>query len=223
MEKTSFKIYCAGPIFNPSERKEMASIAQVLKDAGYTVFLPQEDGLEFTKLFPAFLKKGVELDKAKKLLNSAIFALDVFQIKDSDGLLLNMNGRVPDEGAMVEAGIAWACQRPIVIFNSDHRTLLHGNSNPLVMGISNFESVNEFNDLPEAFDRKFSEIGEHILKQKSFGIDISLQKGQAISQYLSIDRDENKIAELLLELFGGSTCQSIKERNENNSQTPMQP
>jgi nucleoside 2-deoxyribosyltransferase len=220
--KTSFKIYCAGPIFNPSEQKEMDSIAHVLRNAGYEVFLPQKDGLEFAKLFPAFLERGVKLDEAQRLLNNAIFALDVFQIKDSDGLVLNMNGRVPDEGAMVEAGIAWACQRPIVIFNSDDRSLIHGNSNPLVMGLSDFESVSEYSDIPDAFNRKFSEIGEQILRRELSEVDISLKKGRAISECICTERDENKIADLLLELFGGRTCQNTGEMKRNYSQAPMQ-
>ncbi len=44
------RVYCAGPLFNAYERDEMAKIACVLKDAGYATFLPQDDGIEFTRL-----------------------------------------------------------------------------------------------------------------------------------------------------------------------------
>ena len=121
-----FKIYCAGPLFNPVERNEMRFIADTLKNADFSVFLPQEDGLEFARLFPAFLSRGFKQNEAQQILNHAIFSLDVYEVLASDGLVLNMNGRVPDEGAMVEAGIAWANDKPIVIFNSDDRSLLQG-------------------------------------------------------------------------------------------------
>ena len=39
MEKRRYKIYCAGPLFNPKEREEMSQIASVLEHAGYSAFL----------------------------------------------------------------------------------------------------------------------------------------------------------------------------------------
>ena len=223
MERHSFKIYCAGPLFNPAERQEMRLIAETLRKADYAAFLPQEDGLEFSKLFPAFLKRGVQPQEAQKLLNHAIFALDVFQVKDSNGLVLNMNGRVPDEGAMVEAGIAWSFSKPIVIFNSDDRSLLQGNHNPLILGLAHFETVQSYEDIPRAFDRKFEQFGDSIIQEQPNSVEDSLTKGKTISDCLNTDRDENTIAELLLDLFGGRTCQPLNERNGNSSQVHMQP
>jgi len=202
MQQKPFKIYCAGPLFNPSERQEMSNIAQVLKKGGYDVFLPQEDGLEFARLFPVFLEKGVQFEQAQKLLNKAIFALDVFQVRDSRGLVLNMNGRVPDEGAIVEASIAWVCQRPIVIFNSDARTLIQGNNNPLVLGLSNFETVDQYENIPKIFDQKFSELRDSVVESKPSFADPFLLKGQAITNLLKTDRDTRVIVDLLLNLFG---------------------
>ncbi len=223
MKRSSAKIYCAGPLFNPSERQEMALIANTLKNAGYNTFLPQEDGLEFAKLFPAFLKKGVQSSEAQQLLNQAIFALDVFQVKDSDGLVLNMNGRVPDEGAMVEAGIAWSLGRPIVILNSDDRSLLQGNHNPLILGLADFDTVQRCEDIPPALDRKLAEVGNNVIQNKPLYPDVSVSKGRAISECLDTDRDEGRIADLLLNLFGGKACHHTNERKENSSPIRMQP
>lgn len=223
MERSSLKIYCAGPLFNPSERKEMELLAGALRKADYSVFLPQEDGLEFAKLFPAFLNKGVEAQEAQQLLNQAIFALDVFQVKDSNGLVLNMNGRVPDEGAMVEAGIAWSFSKPIVILNSDDRSLLQGNHNPLVLGLADFETVQRYEDIPLAFDRKFKEMGDRVIREHPTSTEDSWAKGQAISECLDTERDENRIADLLLDLFGGRTCQPTNERNGSFSPVNTQP
>ena len=43
------RVYCAGPLFNESERTEMAAIAQVLEKAGHTTFLPHRDGFEYAQ------------------------------------------------------------------------------------------------------------------------------------------------------------------------------
>ena len=56
VERSSYKIYCAGPLFNPKEQEEMGQIASVLECKGYSVFLPQRDGLEFASSSLAFLK-----------------------------------------------------------------------------------------------------------------------------------------------------------------------
>ncbi|MCK5564449.1 MAG: nucleoside 2-deoxyribosyltransferase [Planctomycetes bacterium] len=205
------KIYCAGPLFNPKEREEMANIAAVLEHAGYSVFLPQRDGLELAKLLPVLLEKDVSQETASAVLNKAIFSLDVFEVMDSDGMILNMNGRVPDEGAMVEAGMAWAHEKPIVIFKNDDRSLIHGNCNPLVMGLADFEFVDKYESIPIVFDEKFSE------KHKNYGIPKKSsffnanEKGEAIRSYLMAQKPANEIAELLITLFGGVVCKSLKD------------
>lgn len=201
----------------------MALIAEALQNAGYQVFLPQNDGLEFARLFPAFLSKGIQVKEAEQLLNRAIFALDVFQVKDSHGLVLNMNGRVPDEGAMVEAGVAWACQHPIVIYHNDDRSLIQGNSNPLVLGLADFATVNRYEDVAPAFDRHFEELGDRLFQEQASFTEDSLHHGQTISECLTHNRNEEEIANLLLDLFGGKTCQPTNERKENSTPAPTQP
>ena len=82
--------------------------------------------------------------------------IDTFQIIDNDGLVLNLNGRVPDEGAMVEAGIAWALGKPIVIYKNDSRSLFGGLDNPLVAGLSKFKIISDIGKIPREFDNSFS-------------------------------------------------------------------
>jgi nucleoside 2-deoxyribosyltransferase len=202
-----FKIYCAGPLFNPVERNEMFVISKVLKEANFSVFLPQEDGLEFARLFPVFLDRGCRQKEAQQILNYAIFSLDVYQVIDSDGLILNMNGRVPDEGAMVEAGIAWANNKPIVIFNNDDRSLVQGTCNPLVIGLSNFEIVTEYKQIPVKFKELFSRSSEKIIRNKPFPFEATKDKGKTISEYITAKKDQDEIAELLINLFGEDLCE----------------
>ena len=142
-------------------------------------------------------------EDAQRILNMAIFSLDVFQIRDSQGLLLNMNGRVPDEGAMVEAGIAWAHDKAIVVFRSDSRSLIEGNCNPLVMGLSGFSYIAAYEDITAAFDEKFSTIDEDMLLANNAQCEVQAKSGREISGYLMSQRSGDDITQLLINLFGG--------------------
>ncbi len=211
MSSNTLKIYCAGPLFNPKEREDMNSIATTLEVAGYSVFLPQRDGLELARLLPVLMKKDFSKGDASSVLNSAIFSLDVFEVIDSDGVILNINGRVPDEGAMVEAGIAWAHEKPIVIFKNDDRSLVQGNCNPLVMGLADFEFVDKYENIPIAFNGKFSELNKDTGTPKKSSLSIANTKGEAIRDYLMEQKTVNEVAELLIDLFGKVVCHSLKE------------
>lgn len=211
MSTKTLKIYCAGPLFNPKEREDMNSIATVLETAGYSVFLPQRDGLELARLFPVLIEKNISEEEASIVLNNAIFSLDVFEVLDSDGVILNMNGRVPDEGAMVEAGIAWAHEKPIVIFKNDDRSLIQGNCNPLVMGLADFEFVDKYENIPVALEEKFSKSNKNTGAPKQSSFSIANTKGETIRNYLTAQKPATEIAELLIKLLGEILCQSLKE------------
>lgn len=59
-----------------------------------------------------------------------------------------MNGRVPDEGAVSEAAMAFAVGHPVVIYKNDARSLVGGKDNPLVAGLSGCEIVNTVEAFP---------------------------------------------------------------------------
>jgi len=145
------KIYCAGPLFNEKEKEEMAEIASSLESCGFDVFLPHRDGLEYAGLFPMLINKGIDDAAANRILNSAIFHLDSYMVLSCDGLILNLNGRVPDEGAMVEAGMAWASGKKVVIYKADSRSLINGSDNPLVLGLSAWGLAVNISDIPAKF------------------------------------------------------------------------
>ncbi len=201
----------------------MGQIAAALEHKGYSVFLPQRDGLEFAWLFPLFLERGIDAQDAQKILNLAIFSLDVFQISDSQGLLLNMNGRVPDEGAMVEAGIAWANNKVVVIFRSDSRSLIEGNCNPLVLGLSDFSFVMTYDDIAAVFDEKFSAAAEDVLLGKDTQSEGATKSGKEISDYLASRRSGDDIADLLIGLFGERIWRTSEDPKGTCSQANMQP
>jgi nucleoside 2-deoxyribosyltransferase len=197
------KIYCAGPLFNRKEKEEMQEIADSLESGGFRVFLPHRDGFEFSNLSSTFQRMGVAQEKATQILNKAIFTLDVFQVLDSDGLVLNMNGRVPDEGAMVEAGIAWNAGKSIVIYKSDTRTLLNGNDNPLLLGLSSFETVSNIQEISKKF-RTIVPSGLDSKKIDNSRIMSLYKKGEEIYKLALSDSGDANICNTLIEILEGN-------------------
>ena len=150
------KVYCAGPLFNECERQEMASIAETLVGEGYRVYLPHRDGMEFRLVLDVLVERGWEPPVAAAFLHAGIFALDVYQLAvDCDAMVWNLNGRVPDEGAVSEAAIAWTLGKPLVAYQDDVRSLIAGRQNPLLVGLVDFDSVSRISDLAEALAAAF--------------------------------------------------------------------
>ena len=90
------------------------------------------------------------------MIQQAIFWLDTYEIVSRcQGLVLNMNGRVPDEGAVVEAAMAWMAGKTIVLYKSDSRSLIQGSDNPLVLGLGSFAKVSTVPEIAYAFTQLF--------------------------------------------------------------------
>jgi len=68
----------------------------------------------------------------------------------ADGVVINLNGRVPDEGAVVEAALAWSRGKPVVAYKADIRQLVASGDNPLVTGLARFQIVSEISHIPNA-------------------------------------------------------------------------
>jgi len=150
-------VYCAGPLFNDAERSEMKQISDFLEQRHHRTFLPQRDGLEFAKLHPEFRGRELDAKQAESVLARAIFSLDVYKLLSwSDVVVANLNGRVADEGTVVEAALAWHSGKVLVLFKSDARSMLNGFDNPMLTGLGNFVVCSRINDL----DRAISEAME---------------------------------------------------------------
>jgi nucleoside 2-deoxyribosyltransferase len=144
-------VYCSGPLFCPEETAGMLALAKVLEEADFGTFLPQRDGLE--RFVLGFLNTPLSTDilGMRGRIDRAIFALDVYQIVERcDYFVLNMNGRVPDEGAVAEAGIAFAVGKPIVLYKNDYRTAFQGRDNSMLVGLSMLDPVRLIMDIPQA-------------------------------------------------------------------------
>src|SRR5262245_8768359 len=95
----AMRIYFAGPLFCDAERTFNLRLAAKLEEKGYHVFLPQRDGVES--------EKPPHNEMAKDELQRTIFGLDRDRVLEADVLLFVLDGRIPDEGACVELGIAY--------------------------------------------------------------------------------------------------------------------
>jgi nucleoside 2-deoxyribosyltransferase len=93
------RIYFAGPLFCDAERAFNLRLTEILEARGFQVFLPQRDGIESKK--PPYSEMVIDE------LQQAIFKLDRDMILQADIFLFVLDGRVPDEGACVELGIAY--------------------------------------------------------------------------------------------------------------------
>ena len=119
------KVYFASPMFNHAEKEFNQRITKVLEDYGYQVFLPQRNGIEAAKL------EGMTEEE----LITMIFALDATEVKKADIVFMNIDGRVPDEGACVELGMAYGIGKRCYGFKTDtHSVELGLDMNPMISG-----------------------------------------------------------------------------------------
>ena len=92
-------VYFAAPLFCQAEKAFNLRLTGTSEERGFTVFLPQRDGIENSK--PPYSEMTIDEQ------HQAIFAVDRDKVLEADVFLFVLDGRVPDEGACVELGIAY--------------------------------------------------------------------------------------------------------------------
>ena len=192
------RVYCAGPLFNASERAEMAEIAAHLERDGFSTFLPHRDGLEFAKLKPALHARGLGEREASLVLARAVFSLDTFELlRKADAVVVNLNGRVPDEGAVVEAALAWHSGKALVLYKHDARSKLSGEDNPMVTGLGRFSVCAHIAELPAA-------IRAELARPRGADAAGTVALGERVAAFRAAHSDEAAIADFLIETAGGT-------------------
>jgi nucleoside 2-deoxyribosyltransferase len=116
-----YDIYISAPLFNEMEIKFNENVSKFLEKRGFSTYLPQRDGGEDEMLLkePEFWPET----------SRRVFERDVNALKDSSALLMIMDGRVPDEGACVELGMAYAYGKICIGFKTDTRSFATGQNN----------------------------------------------------------------------------------------------
>ena len=133
------RIYIAGPLFSHAELRFNELVNEFVEKKGYFTFFPQRDGKKLADL----LQKGESKEQSTKI----IFDLDVDEIKKADILIFILDGRVPDEGACVELGIAYALNKICIGLKTDSRYLMDNSDNPLIFGALKGKIAKSIEDL----------------------------------------------------------------------------
>jgi nucleoside 2-deoxyribosyltransferase len=190
------RIYCAGPLFNAAERHDMLAIAAQLERAGHETFLPQRDGLELAQLEPIFAELA-EPRAASDVLHRAIFSFDLFKLLSwSDGVVANFNGRVPEEGTVVEAAMAWHAGKALVIYKDDSRAAFAGRDNPMLTGLTGGRMV----DSPAAL---VAPLEAQLAQRRDGRLRRTLEIGSHIDALRAQTQDAKAIATSLMKIIAG--------------------
>ncbi len=134
-----YDIYISAPLFNEMEIRFNENVSKFLEERGFSTYLPQRDGgedemlLKDPKLWPEISKR--------------VFERDVNALKDSSALLMIMDGRVPDEGACVELGMAYAYGKICIGFQTDTRSFATGQNNLMLDHSFSYSIVRNWNEL----------------------------------------------------------------------------
>jgi nucleoside 2-deoxyribosyltransferase len=205
------KIYCAGPLFNQAERDEMTAIAEALVAAGYAVYLPHRDGMEFRLVHDVLIDRGWEAAIAGQFLHEAIFALDVYQLAvDCQAMVWNLNGRVPDEGAVSEAAMVWTLGKPLVAYRNDVRSMIAGRMNPLLAGLVDFTWVETIDAIVPALQEELilQPPMARSLEELSPRMRKAVSEGSVLWSHLQTQSaacDNERLADCVTELFAPSS------------------
>jgi nucleoside 2-deoxyribosyltransferase len=135
----SYDFYISAPLFNEMELKFNEEIAGFLEKLGFSTYLPQRDGGE-----DELLLKEPELwpETSKR-----VFQRDVDALKSSSALIMVMDGRVPDEGACVELGMAYAFGKICIGLQTDTRRFATGQNNLMLDHSMSYDIVHDWKSL----------------------------------------------------------------------------
>ncbi len=182
--KPTPKVYCSGPLFCAEEVGAMQAIADTLEAAGMRTFLPHRDGLEPWVMRFANAPGQNLIPPIRRRIDQAIFALDVYElIEDCDAIVFNMNGRVPDEGGVVEASIAFAAGKPVVLYKRDIRAPFGGQDNAMLLGLTGGRVIAERRALPDAVREAVERGGQGVTVSPSLAA--AVESGRRVSKLLA--------------------------------------
>ena len=169
------RVFCSGPLFNPPEKDEMRQISDILEAAGHATYLAQRDGLEELEVPPVVNGTSLDAIERTKIHHRAIFALDLFHLLDwADIVVANLNGRVPDEGTVVECALAWMKPLPLVLYKNDTRAPFDGFDNLMLTQLVMDGAVSSIAEIPAAVEEKLEDRYTYQIRQDNIKLGQSL-------------------------------------------------
>ena len=112
-------LYLANPYGFSSQQREgpLAALVAALETLGAEVWEP--------------FARNNQIDHASPGWAYQIGQADLRDVRDADGLFAVVNGCPPDEGVMIELGMAIAWQKPVFLFRDDFRRCTDSETSPL--------------------------------------------------------------------------------------------
>ena len=149
------KIFLSGPMFSPADLWEQAQIKAVLVGAGFDTYLASEDGIEDDVLIRNLKTPLMELTAYQTvaiMVQKIGWTLDIYMATSGcDGMVFNMNGRVPDEGSVAEVANAYAAGMPIVTYKNTSITMWGPFDNPMIAALNRrWAPTTSYADIPAA-------------------------------------------------------------------------
>lgn len=135
------RAYLAGPLFNLAERRFNVELNSMVKRMGFTTYFPQEDAGVLDEL----IRQGRDIHQARDY----IFERNRDAIESCDLVVFVLDGRVPDEGACIEAGIGYAMGKPVIGLKTDFRSGEPGGNNIMIDGILRYRIAGDLVSLCE--------------------------------------------------------------------------
>ena len=133
------RAYYASGLFNEGERSFNLRVKAMLDELGFETWFPQEDA----GFLEDYMEKGMTLDEARHF----IFEQNLEAVRASDVLIFNLDGRVPDEGACIEAGVAFGWDKRLIGLQTDFRAVEPGGNNLMIDGVLNYEIARGIDEL----------------------------------------------------------------------------
>jgi nucleoside 2-deoxyribosyltransferase len=119
------RVYVAAPLFSQAEKTFNLAVDRVLREVGLETYLPQRDAGEAAPL----IRAGGD----EHTVRHGLFAADCAAVAACELFLLVLDGRVPDEGACFELGLAYAAGKTCLGLQTDCRRFGGTDSNNLMI------------------------------------------------------------------------------------------
>jgi nucleoside 2-deoxyribosyltransferase len=198
---TKRTIFISGPMFSPADLWEGRTIKAALEGAGFDTYWAPEDGIEDEQLIQNLkspLMEVTDFQKVALLVQKIGWTLDIYMATfGCDAMVMDMNGRVPDEGSVVEAANAYACGMPLVLYKETSITMWGPFDNPMLAALTkNWEPVTTVEAIAPALEAAIAarDPGYVYVAPPAFASDL------AVGKFVSDHRDD--VMEILLGLSG---------------------
>ena len=113
-------LYLANPYgFSAQQRAgPLQELVEILESLGAEVWEP--------------FARNIQIDRAPSNWAYRIGQADLRDVREADGLFAVVNGCPPDEGVMVELGMAIAWEKPVFLFRDDFRRCIDSEGYPVL-------------------------------------------------------------------------------------------